>query len=78
MPVGDEGRDTGMGDEVGGCVILPALTLVEDYDHLHAPLLGIDECFGNGFAGEGVRLNEDLDPRRVQFPDDSISGTAIR
>ena len=56
MPVVDEGQDTAMGDEVGRGVLLPALALVEDHDHLHATLLGIEECLGNGFAGERVRL----------------------
>ena len=79
MPVVDEGRnDTGMDDEVGGCVLPPPLALVEDYNYLHAPLLGIDECLGNRFAGEKIRLNKDLCLRGVQFPDDGIGCTIVR
>jgi len=41
-----------MSDKVSECVLLPALALVEDYNHLHAPRLGIDQSLGNGFTGE--------------------------
>jgi len=41
-----------MGNEVSGGVLLSTLALVEDYDYLYTPLLGIDECLGDGFAGE--------------------------
>jgi hypothetical protein len=35
-----------MGDEVCRGVLLTALALVKDDNHLYAPLLGIDECLG--------------------------------
>jgi len=77
MTVVNVGRDTGVREEVGGGVLIPALALVEDNNHLYSTFLGIDKCFGNGFTGEGVRLNKDLGPRGVQFSDQCFSGTTV-
>jgi len=65
-------RDTGMGDEVGGRVLLLRWLLSR-----LRPLsrrVGIDERLGNGLTCEGVRLNENLSLRGDQLPDDGIGG----
>ena len=51
MLIVDVGRDASMDGEVSGGILLPALALVEEYHHLHAALVGIDQRFNNRFAG---------------------------
>lgn len=72
------GWHSGIFEKVGGTVFLGALARVEEDRDLHAALVRINNCLGNGCAGETVSLNQDRPFGFGQFVGNRVGATAIR
>ena len=64
--------------EVGGTVLLRSLALVQDDFDLHAPLMGIDQGFGDGSTGKAICLDEDRRLGVADLLDHRIRAATVR
>ena len=66
------------GQKVGRGVLLGALTLIEDDQHLKAPLMGVEQRFGDRRQGKAVGVDEDAGLGSSNGVDDEIRTSSRR
>jgi hypothetical protein len=73
----DRHWDRSIREKRGTTVLGRDIGLVQKHLHIHTPLVGIQECFGDGCTGEGIRLDQYLLLCRTQFAYDRIGAPPI-